>query len=267
MTPIRAAKAPALFISHGAPTFALEPELLGPQLKSLGQQLPALQAVLVVSPHWQSLDVRVMTTARPDTVHDFGGFPASLYRLQYPVAGHPELAQQALRLLQAAGFACQTDERRGLDHGAWVPLMHLLPQGQVPVFQVSMPFSLSTASAWQLGRTLAPLREQGVLILASGSTTHNLHDFRHHGAQPPSYVQPFADWVQAAVLARQNQHLLDYRALAPQAERAHPSEEHFLPLLVALGASSEADDVRLLRGGISNGALAMDSFVWGGPEA
>ncbi len=256
-------KAPVLFISHGAPTFALEPELLGPQLQSLGQQLLPIRAVLVVSPHWQTLDVKVMTTERPDTVHDFGGFPARLYELQYPVAGQPELARQAARLLQAAGFACEADERRGLDHGAWVPLMHLLPQGQVPVFQVSMPFSLSTASALQLGRALAPLREQGVLILASGSTTHNLHDFRHPGAQPPSYVRAFADWVEAAVLARQTQPLLDYRALAPQAERAHPSEEHFLPLLVALGASDQADDVRLLRGGVSNGALAMDSFAWG----
>lgn len=257
------AKTPALFISHGAPTFAIEPGLLGPLLRTLGTQLPELKAVLVVSPHWQTRGVRVMRTARPETVHDFGGFPSSLYALQYPVDGAPAVADEALRLLQAAGFAVASDDGRGLDHGAWVPLMHLLPEGKVPVFQVSMPFDLTTATAVTLGQALAPLREQGVLIVASGSMTHNLREFRHTGGQPEAYVQEFTAWVQTAVRAKGVQPLIDYRAEAPHAARAHPSEEHFLPLLVAMGATTEADDVTVLQGGIDHGVLSMESYVWG----
>lgn len=257
------AKTPVLFISHGAPTFAIEPGLLGPLLRTLSTQLPEFKAVLVVSPHWQTKDVMVMSTARPETVHDFGGFPSSLYALQYPVAGQPELAKEAARLLNAAGFAAACDDRRGLDHGAWLPLLHLLPEAKVPVFQVSMPFNLTTATAVKLGQTLAPLRDQGVLIVASGSMTHNLYDFRQSGVQPAAYVQEFTAWVQTAVLAKGTDQLIDYRAEAPHAERAHPSEEHFLPLLVAMGATAEVDEVSVLRGGVSHGALSMESYAWG----
>lgn len=256
-------KVPVLFISHGAPTFAIEPGLLGPLLQTLGRQLPNLKAVLVVSPHWQTKDVMVMSTARPETVHDFGGFPSRLYALQYPAAGEPELASEAARLLRAADFATELDEGRGLDHGAWVPLMHLLPQAKVPVFQVSMPLGLTTRQAVKLGQALASLRDQGVLIVASGSMTHNLHDYRQSGAQPAPYAQEFTTWVRTAVLAKGMNQLLDYRAEAPHAQRAHPSEEHFLPLLVAMGATTAADQVSVLDGKISNGALSMESYVWG----
>ena len=256
-------KAPVLFISHGAPTFAIEPGLLGPRLQTLGTQLPELKAVLVVSPHWQTKHVKVMGTARPETVHDFGGFPSSLHALRYPVAGHPEVAGEAVRLLQSSGYTVGVDERRGLDHGAWVPLLHLLPQARVPVLQVSMPFDLSTHAALKLGQTLAPLREQGVLIVGSGSMTHNLHHFQQSGAPPEAYAQEFADWVQTAVRAKGLQPLLNYRAEAPHAVRAHPSEEHFLPLLIAMGATTDADELQVLQGGVSNGALSMDSYIWG----
>ncbi len=257
------ARTPVLFISHGAPTFAIDPGLLGLRLRTLGSQLPEFKAVLVVSPHWQTKDVKVTSTARPETVHDFGGFPSSLYALQYPVAGQPELAKEAARLLNAAGFAAACDDRRGLDHGAWVPLLHLLPEARVPVFQVSMPFNLTTATAVKLGQALTPLRDQGVLIVASGSMTHNLYDFRQSGVQPAAYVQEFTAWVQTAVLAKGTDQLVDYRAKAPHAERAHPSEEHFLPLLVAMGATTGADDVSVLHGGVSNSALSMESYAWG----
>lgn len=256
-------QAPVLFISHGAPTFAIEPGLLGPLLQSLGTQLPELKAVLVVSPHWQTRNVRVMNTARPETVHDFGGFPSSLYTLQYPAAGQPALANEAARRLRAAGFATELDEVRGLDHGAWVPLMHLLPDAKLPVFQVSMPIDLTTQQALQLGQALAALRDQGVLIVASGSMTHNLYDYRQSGARPASYAEQFTSWVQTAVLARGVQQLVGYRAEAPHAQRAHPSEEHFLPLLIAIGATTAVDQVKVLDGGISNGALSMESYVWG----
>jgi 4,5-DOPA dioxygenase extradiol len=144
-----------------------------------------------------------------------------------------------------------------------VPLLHLLPEARVPVFQVSMPFNLTTATAVKLGQALTPLRDQGVLIVASGSMTHNLYDFRQSGVQPAAYVQEFTAWVQTAVLAKGTDQLVDYRAKAPHAERAHPSEEHFLPLLVAMGATTGADDVSVLHGGVSNSALSMESYAWG----
>ena len=256
-------QAPVLFISHGAPTFAIEPGKLGPQLQALGAQLKGVRAVLVVSPHWQTQGVGVSTTASPETFHDFGGFPAQLYDLSYPASGAPDIAAQAAQLLSDAGFATTIDSRRGLDHGAWVPLMHLLPAAQIPVFQVSMPYDLNAEQAVQLGRALAPLRAEGVLILASGSMTHNLREFRQGTTQAAGYVQEFSSWVRTAVLANAVQPVIRYRTEAPHAERAHPTEEHFLPLLVAMGAQGEGDAVQLIDGGIEHGMLSMDSFVWG----
>ena len=255
--------APVLFISHGAPTFAIEPGKLGPLLQTLGTRLTGVRAVLVVSPHWQSRDVQVMATGQPETVHDFGGFPARLYELRYPAVGAPQFAAQAAALLQQAGFATHIDAQRGLDHGAWVPLLHLLPQAQLPVFQVSLPFSLTTAQAVALGRALAPLREQGVMIVGSGSMTHNLGEFHPAATQAAAYALEFSVWVRTAVLAHALNALVRYRSEAPHAVRAHPTEEHFLPLLVAMGATHEDDGVQWLDGGIEYGMLSMDSFVWG----
>ena len=256
-------QAPVLFISHGAPTFATEPGVLGPQLHALGEQLSNVKAVLVVSPHWQTRDVQVTTTQNPETLHDFGGFPAELYTLQYPAPGQPELANAAAQRLTAAGFATGQDANRGLDHGAWVPLIHLLPHANVPVFQVSMPVSLTTAQAVDMGRALAPLRAQGVLIIGSGSMTHNLYEIRQADAQPEAYAREFTAWVRAAVLANAIMPLINYRTEAPHAKRAHPTQEHFLPLLVALGAQLVDDKPRFLDGGLTHGVLSMESYVWG----
>jgi 4,5-DOPA dioxygenase extradiol len=258
-------RAPVLFISHGAPTFAIEPGMLGPALQKLGHQLPPLKAVLVVSPHWQTNGVAVMTTVAPETVHDFGGFPANLYRLQYPAVGHPDFAREAAALLVDSGFATQLDERRGLDHGAWVPLMHLRPKANLPVFQVSMPFNLNASQALQMGQALTPLRKLGVLIVASGSMTHNLYEVRQPVSAPLAYAQEFANWIRTAVQANAVSSLIDYRSEAPHAVRAHPTQEHFLPLLVALGAKDDGDAVQFLDGGITHGVLSMDSYAWGMP--
>ncbi len=257
------AAAPVFFISHGAPTFAIEPGILGPSLGAMGQQLAGIKAVLVVSPHWQTRGVSVMTTAKPPTVHDFGGFPSELYELQYPAKGQPALAAEAAEALAKAGWKVSTDERRGLDHGAWVPLMHLLPKADVPVFQVSMPHDLDTAGALQLGRALASLREQGVMIVASGSMTHNLHEVFNGDGRPDDYAVEFAHWVRNAVTGNNTQGLVDYRQLAPHAQRAHPTEEHFLPLLVALGARADGEAAQIIEGGITYGVLSMESYAWG----
>lgn len=180
------ARLPSLFVSHGAPTFALEPGRAGPALTALGRTLPRPEAVLVVSPHWTTPSPRVGLAAQPQTIHDFGGFDPALYRIEYPARGHPALAGKALDALIAAGWAAMADERRGLDHGAWVPLLHLYPQAEVPVFQVALPSRLDAESAWAFGQALTPLADDGVLIVGSGSLTHNLGDFRGgHGAELP----------------------------------------------------------------------------------
>ncbi|HEY2463117.1 MAG TPA: class III extradiol ring-cleavage dioxygenase [Steroidobacteraceae bacterium] len=254
--------APALFVSHGAPTFALDPGLLGPKLIEVGEQLADLAAVAVVSAHWQTSGVRVMHTAVPETLHDFGGFPPALYQLRYPAPGAPRIAADTAALLEAAQIEVTLDDRRGLDHGAWVPLLYLLPKAQVPVFQVSMPFDLDAKSALQLGRALRPLRRRGVLVMGSGSLTHNLGEIGASDPRSTTDAVEFTAWIRAQVERRDLKSLAEYRRHAPHAARAHPTEEHFLPLLVALGASDEADTVAVLEGGMTYGVLSMESYVF-----
>jgi 4,5-DOPA dioxygenase extradiol len=256
--------APAFFLSHGAPTFALEPGLLGARLAEIGHELDAARAVLVVSAHWQTHGVKVMTTALPVTIHDFSGFPQPLYSLQYPARGDAALAEQAATLLQGAGFAVTHDSHRGLDHGAWVPLLHLRPAADIPVFQVSLPWDLDAAGALRLGAALAPLRRQGVVVAASGGLTHNLHEFRLRHQQPAAYAAEFAAWTQVQLRSGNVQALLDYRHQAPHATRSHPTDEHYLPLFVALGARLDGDAMSVLEGGITHGVLAMDSYAFAG---
>ncbi|MFT7772479.1 dioxygenase [Roseateles sp.] len=254
---------PSVFVSHGAPTFATEPGIAGPRLGALGRALPRPRAILVVSPHWMTPSPRVGLALRPQTIHDFGGFPSALYDIGYPVDGHPELARRALDLLGNAGWAAQADERRGLDHGAWVPLLHMYPSADVPVFQVSLPSRLDADGAWALGSALAPLADEGVLIVGSGSLTHNLSEFRSGAADGEAYATEFAAWVREALVrhdaARLRRTLLD----APHARRAHPSAEHFWPLLVAAGAADATQPATVIDGGITHGVLVMDAFVFG----
>ena len=254
---------PSIFISHGAPTFALEPGVLGPRLTALGEALPRPAAVLVVSPHWMTPTPRVGTSARPETIHDFGGFGATLDAIRYPVAGHPALARRAVELLQAAGWPADADEQRGLDHGAWVPLMHLYPQADVPVFQVSLPARLDAEGAWALGQALAPLADEGVLIVGSGSLTHNLSEVDFGQGRAADYAVEFSAWIRSAALSGDGGRLRHALSLAPHARRAHPSAEHFWPLLVAAGAAQPMGPVTLIEGGVTYAVLSMDAFVFG----
>lgn len=234
---------PVLFISHGSPMLYFEPGQTGPALRAKGDQLRAqhIRAVLVMSPHWMSAGVEVMNAARPVTWHDFGGFPEPLYRLQYPSPGAPEIAQQVIDTLQAAGIPAQANPERPYDHGAWMPLLHMLPQADLPVLQVSLPAYFEPAQLYAMGQALAGLREQGVLIVASGSMTHNLREFfggrPQWDATPSPYVQEFSAWVEQALLEQDRERLFDYRAQAPHAVRSHPTDEHYLPLYFALGAA------------------------------
>jgi 4,5-DOPA dioxygenase extradiol len=257
---------PTLFVSHGAPTFALEPGVAGPALTALGRALPRPEAVLVVSPHWSTREPRVATTLRPQTLHDFGGFAPALYRLQYPAPGAPGVAARALALLRAAGWAAEADAQWGLDHGAWVPLMYLWAAADVPVFQVSLPARLDGARAYEYGQALAPLADEGVLIMGSGSLTHNLYEVRLDApdAAAAAYACAFADWVADTVVTQRDHARLQHTlALAPHAQRAHPTAEHLWPLMVAAGAAGAGVPAQRIDGGMTHGVLCMDAFVFG----
>ena len=259
---------PSLFVSHGAPLFAVDAGETGPALTRWGQalraQFPGLRGVVVMSPHWMARGVRVTTGALPATWHDFGGFPSALYELQYPAPGAPALAQEVLDLLAAAGVAAQGDAQRPFDHGAWVPLMHLFPQADVPVVQLALPVGAGPAQVHALGAALRPLAQQGVLLVGTGSMTHNLAEFMGGGdgeGAPDPYVQAFSRWVEDAVQRHDVPALLSYRELAPQARRAHPTDEHFLPLFFALGAAPQDWHTQYLSREVMYGMLAMDAFA------
>jgi len=255
---------PTLFLSHGSPMHALQAGRAGAAWAALGRDLPRPKAVLMASAHWESEWPMLTTSARPETIHDFGGFPPPLYELRYPAPGAPDVAQRAIELIRAAGVPANGNGGRGLDHGAWVPLLHMYPQADVPVVQVSLQPQLGAAHHLRLGEILAPLRDDGVLIIGSGHMTHNLRDRLPGGeaAAPLAYAQAFRDWIDARVAARDLDALLDYRRQAPHARRAHPSEEHFLPLFVALGAAADGYRSRRVHQGIESGALAMDAYAF-----
>lgn len=260
---------PSLFISHGAPSYAVEPGIAGPRLTALGRALPKPEAVLLVSPHWMTRDVRVSTTAQPETIYDFGGFDPALNKIKYPAPGHPVLAARAIEVLRENGWQVEADPDRGLDHGAWVPLLHLYPKADVPVFQVSLPAKLDGESAYAFGRALAPLAEEGVLIVGSGSLTHNLYEALGGSAGDVEYAKAFAQWIQAVAIRGDHESLRQALMLAPHAKRAHPTAEHYWPMVVAAGAAASSNtassqSATVLQGGFTYGVLAMDSFMFGG---
>lgn len=254
---------PPVFVSHGAPTYALEPGVAGAQLHALAGALGKPRAIVIVSPHWMTSGVKVTTSARPETIHDFGGFSPELYEIQYPAPGAPEVAARAAQLLKSSGMTVRLDDDRGLDHGAWVPLMHMYPDADVPVVQVSIPFDADERQAFELGRVLAPLADDGVLIIGSGSLTHNLYEFRMGDVQGADYVQEFSAWIRNAVGEGNTSALIDALSLAPHAKRAHPTTDHYLPVLVALGAAVHPTPTTVLDGGVRHGVLAMESYVFG----
>lgn len=258
---------PSLFVSHGSPTFAIDPGQAGPLLADMGRKLGKPEAVLVLSPHWVTRGLRVATTETPETIHDFGGFPEELYRIQYPAPGHTAMAMRALELLNADGWQAMPDNEHGLDHGAWVPVRHLFPDADVPVFQVSMPHTLDGAGAVKLGRALAPLAGEGVLILGSGSITHNLREVRWSAAagEGESYVNEFVYWARNAVKTHDEAALANWADVAPHARRAHPTPDHYLPLPFAFGASDRNAPVTVVDGGMTFGVLAMDAYLFGEP--
>lgn len=254
---------PALFVPHGAPTFALKPGAAGAAIAAAADGLPRPRAIIVVSAHWDTRIATVGSAEQPETIYDFWGFPDELYTLNYPAMGSRDAAADVVSALQAAGLPVQTDAGRGLDHGAWIPLRLMFPKAEVPVIPLSIQGLGGVKQAYSLGKALAPLAEQGFLVIASGNVTHNLRDFHlisRNGGQTPVYVQAFADWLAARLAAGDLSALLDYRRQAPGGVQSHPSEEHLLPLYVALGAGGEQPRVERLFAGIDNHVIAMDAY-------
>lgn len=253
---------PSLFISHGAPDLVLHDLPARRFLASYGAELPVPRAICVVSAHYAGATAQVTGGAAPRTVHDFGGFDASLYSLRYPAPGAPALAARIREACEAAGITCVADPNGGFDHGVWCPLRLLYPAAQTPV--VALSVSPRRDAAWHLalGRALAPLRAEDVLVIGSGAITHNLYEVAppaHHAEAPP-WVDAFADWVDERLAARDEAALVDWRTRAPHAADNHPSAEHLLPLHVALGAAGTDWRATRLHRSVSYRALRMDCF-------
>ncbi len=259
---------PTLFVSHGSPTVALDPTPAHRFLRELGTRLGRPRAIFCVSAHWETARPALTASPRPATLHDFHGFPEALYRLRYPAPGAPELAREVADLLAAAGLAAELDPERGLDHGAWVPLLLIYPQADIPVVQLSLQTALGPAHHRRLGEILAPLRARDVLILGSGALTHDLADVLGRlraGATatsdpPPAWARAFAGWVRDVLARGDLEALVDYRRKAPGAGRAHPTEEHFLPLLVAAAAGGGRGTC--LHESFEYGSLAMSVYAF-----
>jgi 4,5-DOPA dioxygenase extradiol len=267
-----------LFVSHGSPMFALEHGSTAPALRAWAESLPVKpRGIVIMSPHWMAPVATVMSTPQPPTWHDFGGFPAALFQLQYPAPGDPALAQRVAALLQAHSIRTQLDDQRPFDHGAWVPMMHLFPQADVPVVQVALPTDYTPRSVWAIGQALRSLRQEGILIIGSGSMTHNLRELFTNGvpaldAKSEPYAVEFARWVEQAITQGiqgtqgDADALFDYRQHAPHAARAHPTDEHYAPLYFALGAAgwgtADAPQVHYLSREVMYRYLAMDAMVF-----
>lgn len=255
---------PSIFLTHGSPTLVTDSCPAHDFMARLGDDLPRPRAILCLSAHWERETPTVGTAPRPETIHDFFGFPEALYALDYPAPGAPDLARRVAGLLDEAGLPCRCDPARGLDHGAWVPLSLAYPAADIPVTQLSVQTALGPAHHLALGRALEPLRHDGVLILASGSATHNLRDFGRFplDAPPASYAVEFADWLDDAVARGDSAALADYHARAPHARRNHPTPEHFLPLLAAMGAGGANARGRRLHASYTFGVFSMAAYAF-----
>jgi 4,5-DOPA dioxygenase extradiol len=254
---------PVVFISHGAPDALLKADDAVACWREIGSTLQKPKAILAISAHWEAPQATLSLADSPATIYDFSGFSPELYKLNYPAVGAPALAQRTQFLLANTGIATQLHPNRGLDHGAWVPLSAMFPDADVPVTQLSLILHQNAAAHFQLGQALLPLREEGVLILCSGAITHNFSWLNWHNpahSSPLAKATQFTDWVAEQLIANDPTGLLNYRS-APSGAEAHPTEEHFLPLLVALGAAAGAIPTRF-RPNFTYGNLAMDAYVW-----
>lgn len=247
---------PALFVSHGSPTLPLDDCPARDFLRTLGGTLPRPSVILAVSAHWDNERPALNAVVDNETIHDFNGFPQALYEMRYDAPGAPAVAARLTGMLEAAGFQSRIDPVRGLDHGAWVPLMLMYPEADIPVLQLSIQSRLGAAHHIALGRALRPFREDG-LIMASGGFVHNLSRIEWRGGVEPTWSHRFADWMHEALMDRREDDLAQYRARAPEAAKAHPTEDHLVPLFVAYGAG---DEPTRIHSSVTFGSLRMDAY-------
>ncbi|WP_455205785.1 DODA-type extradiol aromatic ring-opening family dioxygenase, partial [Kaarinaea lacus] len=228
---------PTLFIAHGGPPLAVDP-VAGEDFRVWGKSLPKPKAILVFSAHWQGRDPIAIgeTSEHNELIYDFAGFQPELYQLQYRAPGAAWLVEPVAELLGRQDNVLLTE--RGLDHGVWVPFIHLWPQADVPILQLSMPYTFSDKALFELGEQLSPLRKQGVVIVGSGGLTHNLRQVNwQHQGPPYSWAVEFDQWVAETLSSYNYDALLNWQSVAPQAKMNHPTPEHFRPVLIAAGAA------------------------------
>ena len=250
---------PTLFVSHGSPMLFLEKDVPARAfLSTFGALVPKPKAIVAVSAHWNTEQPAVSLTAKPETIHDFYGFPEALYRLRYDAPGAPELADRVATLTGAVRA------EYGLDHGAWVPAMLGWPAADIPIFQLSVQPYLNPAHHIALGRKLAALRDEGILVMGSGSATHNLRRLVRgaHDTPPEPWAKAFDDWVADKVETGDEAALANYRTEAPNAKDAHPTDEHFLPLHVAFGAAGKGAHGKALHRSFTSGNLSMAAYAF-----
>jgi 4,5-DOPA dioxygenase extradiol len=255
--------APAVFISHGSPMVVLERGPFQDALAAFGQQVHP-KAIVAISAHWgSSTSISISAAQRYETIHDFGGFPPALYQLTYSPPGSPELAQRIAGLLKSDGWKQEITTTRGLDHGVWIPLRLMYPEAGIPVVQLSVPLDLTSQQLYDLGKTLQPLRSENIMIFGSGGIVHNLRMFRGGPVDQPvePWVKEFDGWFKQKLEQHQIADLLRYQELAPHAELAVPTFEHFAPVFIVLGAASGSEKIESIFEGFQYGALSMRSFA------
>ena len=252
---------PALFLGHGSPMNAIEPNRFHLEWRALGQALPRPKAILCVSAHWETHGIRVSSASHPETIHDFGGFPQALFDVVYPAAGSPELAERTAQLL--AGFGATLDPDRGLDHGSWGLLTALYPDADVPVVQLSLDRDRTPQQHYDIAKALRPLRDEGIMILASGDIVHNLRAINFRNPTPIDWGVRFNEQVKDLIRRGQHQPLIDYLDLGQDAALSINSAEHYLPLLYTLGVSDPDEALRFVTDEVV-AAISMTGIIYGG---
>ena len=249
---------PTVFFGHGNPMNALSRNQYTEAWATIGASLPRPKAILCISAHWYIQDAAVTVSTTPKTIHDFGGFPRELFEVQYPAPGDPELAARVQNLL--APLPVRRDERWGLDHGTWSVLRHVYPQADIPVVQISIDENQPASFHYYIGQRLAPLREEGILIIGSGNLVHNLHAYAwgQHTVEPYEWAVSFERRVRGVVLSGETKPLIEYEnRLGEEAMLAIPTPDHYLPLLYVIGTRTESEPVSFPVEGVDGGSISM----------
>ncbi len=254
---------PALFIGHGSPMNALADSKFTKTLNNLGEKLPKVNAIIVISAHWETKGTYVTTRKNPETIYDFGGFPDELYQIKYEANGNPELANNIIK--EFHDLQIQADSKMGFDHGAWTILKHIYPKANIPVIEISIDTNLSTQEHYNFAQQLSVLRERGVLVIGSGNIVHNLRrlNWKDQNGSIYEWAYEFDDVVKRSIIEENHKKLINYKNIGQSALLAVPSEEHYLPMLYVLGMYHKDEKINFLYEGFEFGSLSMRCFSIG----